>query len=176
MRVIRPVCLTIILIGLFGCMKQVPFTPQGDLIQQVGYDAAAKELHDLMLRVPRPVTGEVEIQPQTLRYHHQVSTIFDIVVGTIWTNLHWQTLTRLSLYENNRVFIYSGSIEHGWFEFLSAGDAMRFSSLIWSFRENSRLPKPLGPGMKPAPQVKRTKTTIEETEETKVIKQGTTPK
>jgi len=42
-------------------------------------------------------------------------------------------------------FFYSGSIEKGWVEFLSQGDALRFANLMWSFRENAKLPNPLAP-------------------------------
>ena len=121
-----------------GCAPTVTYQPRHTLVQELGQDAAQRQLRDVLLRATFPKVTVVSFTEDAVIIKSQQSHLgvfYQTVTQQMEDALYFANVERLELYENNYVFIYYGSDRLQMkIRFPTREDAQTFADLVWSLR------------------------------------------
>lgn len=117
-----------------GCIARIAYEPNTGLVDQLGYEAAARELGDVLVRSRNPVVTDVEVAPDAFSF---------VTAGVVWgwwgvignrRVIPFADVGRIDIYENDRAFMIDvRGRERGSFDFNARADSLRFADLVLSF-------------------------------------------
>ena len=112
-----------------GCQIALEYTPQDNLVAELGLDQAQQRLREILLRSVNPAVNAVEVTDEFLRY--------DLSNTTYQVRVFFKDIKRIDVYTNNVVVVWgAGSPEPVLIRPLLANeqDARTFADLLYSLR------------------------------------------
>lgn len=121
-----------------GCIAQVPYTPNGALLDELGPEQAEVEFRDLLTtRTQSPQVYEVELNPGGFVYRYAGGVYVGwapVADGSV--RVLFSTVNRVDIYENRKLFMVDAGGQRLGHEmvFASLEDCFRFADLLVSYR------------------------------------------
>lgn len=127
-----------LLLALAGCVSVVPRSPNTGLVSELGLEETQKEVMVISARARDPQISEVEFNDVGFVYSYSALAPMTLIPTQGKHSVIWQNMTRLDLYENNKVFVIGqGDRVTSQILFNDMSDAERWQDLVMSLQAHA---------------------------------------
>ncbi len=138
-----------------SCADQVPYTANTGLADSLGTEEAKRRLSQVLQRAQTPRVTNVRATDDYVQYFWETlapeTAIIDPLYVANVAEIHYGTVTKVEVYDNNWVFVWGPLREHvDKVLFGTADDARTFADLVSSFRARKDAKAPPETDIRPA--------------------------